>query len=138
MLITISAWYRLGGDFYCTGTSVCTSSVTTSNQNCFTQTSQISADVGLEAAKLGVSFGVQYSYSWSNQTCNSETRTDACTWDDQACHAVWAQDVIIKQTGYKRMRCNISGELPVYMLRLTGGALMFRQARMAEKTSRIA
>jgi hypothetical protein len=119
--IEYSDWINTGGVIDCATTSTCQTMSANLNQSCVAN--EASTDGSFQVAlekKLdetwwlkwaGLSSGTatgmihrQTGNTWT--TCNSNTDTGSCTWDDKACHAIWKGKRNRRVFGYTRRRCD--------------------------------
>ncbi|KAL6855577.1 hypothetical protein ACO1O0_006727 [Amphichorda felina] len=97
-------WQRASGNKYCTGTDTCTVAQMTGASVCQGRSTTISAEVGFSIEGFTLGAGVQTTES--EDKCVQATDTTSCVWNDQGCHVIWTQQEVLKQTGYRRHRCN--------------------------------
>jgi len=100
-------WRKSSGDTYCDDTQTCTVSMLTGTEVCQSRTDGVDVNVGLEFIKIVAAiFGIEYHVSLSKTACYTASNTTACAWDDGGCHTVFTSQQLLKQTGYRRKRCN--------------------------------
>ena len=103
---TYNDWYNIAS-INCTDSSNCYINTAQLSQSCTTTTwsvsETISSEIDFEIAKIGFSISVTAGQSY--QSCNGNTTTADCTWDDQQCHSAWAAARIATVLGYKRRSC---------------------------------
>lgn len=102
--LDLDPWKKASGNKYCTGTQSCTVQNLDGSQTCQSRSTSISFEVGgdIEGFHLGVSTEV----TTEDSKCFTATEVSACVWDDGDCHAVWTQQEMLVQKGYRRHRCN--------------------------------
>ena len=97
-------WQKGSGDIYCTGTERCVVQQLTGSQVCQEHSTSISAEVGLKIEDI--TLGVSVEVTDSESKCVVAQDATQCSWNDAQCHTVWTQQQVLKQTGYRRHRCN--------------------------------
>ena len=97
-------WYPASDKVYCTNTNQCRVDKMTGQQNCQTTTIEMSAGIEADFLNIGISAGYQV------QKCSSAQDTSSCTWTDDQCHIIWAQQQYLSQKGYSRRRCHDKGQ----------------------------
>ncbi|KAM0802055.1 hypothetical protein BDR22DRAFT_971525 [Usnea florida] len=112
-------WQNSGQVIDCSTTDTCNQATVKLNSTCTTDTTtwdnnfgtSIQAQIPLwfnKDASVTGSFTYDHSFGGAKelQMCTSVSSTGTCTWNDKACHAVWAADRNIQVNGYIRRSCN--------------------------------
>ncbi|KAF7555242.1 hypothetical protein G7Z17_g2307 [Cylindrodendrum hubeiense] len=97
-------WQKAAGDIYCSGTSLCTTTKLNGGQYCQSRSEAVSISVGAEIE--GFSMGLSVTFTDTEEHCVTASDTTACSWNDAKCHTIWTQQQVLRQSGYRRQRCN--------------------------------
>ncbi|CAJ0538528.1 Ff.00g065890.m01.CDS01 [Fusarium sp. VM40] len=97
-------WEKSSGDIYCTDTERCVAEKVSSAQHCQERSVGISPNIGASIA--GITLGLSVTATNSESRCVTAQDATACQWNDKSCHAVWTQQHVIRQKGYRRHRCD--------------------------------
>lgn len=102
--LELDPWKKASGDKYCTGTETCTVQSLDASETCQSRSESVSVEVGVEIE--GLHLGVSATVTTEDSKCFTATEVSACTWNDEGCHAIWTQQQMLVQKGYRRHRCN--------------------------------